>query len=253
MIINPSVKLNNLDVSQVWAKLERVDGKGSYNFLVNPEEVVWSHQADFSTLPVLYTAQPLVRYKSSVSSLSLPKVLFWTPAHSGDLTAILVSLKAMTKPPQPGQELPILKLTWGNLVEPRLHLKSFSYREKQWRSGRVTSAEGNMEFLLAPEPSKAQYSKVPVAKNKPASSSSTSASQPTKLTDREREEYKAKILTKLASDKALKVKYNYKTIKEVTVDADGMVKVVCDGGLNIFGGQLDTFVSLQASHKGLFK
>lgn len=246
-IINPGVKLSSLAVSQVWAKLARVDGKGHYDFLVNPEEIVWTHQADFSSLPVLYTAQPLVSYKSSVSSLSLPKVLFWTPAHSGDLTAILASLRAMTKPPSPGQQLPILKLTWGNLAESRLYLKSFSYREKQWRSGKVTQAEGNMEFLLAPEPSKAQYSKVPVTKGKPASTSS----KPTKLTDRERESYKTKVLAKLESDKALKAKYKYKTIKEVSVDAGGTVKVVADGGLNIFSGQLDAFVSLQSSHRSL--
>ena len=260
-IINPGVRLNSLNVSQVWAKLERIDGKGSYNFLVNPEEIAWSHQAEFSSLPVLYTAQPLVSYKSSSSSLSLPKVLFWTKAHSGDLTDTLSALKAMTRPPAPGQQLPILKLTWGDLVAARLYLKAFSYREKQWRSGRVTQAEGNMEFLLSPEPAKAQYSAVPQAAKVSSSSSSSSSAaaasaKPTKLTDRERQEYRVKVVAKLKADQNLVRKFGIKDIGSVTVREDGQMIALLNTGFNqLFGSVSDVlgFDQIKPSHRELFK
>ena len=256
-IINPGVRLNSLDVSQVWAKLERIDGKGSYNFLVNPEEIAWSHQAEFSSLPVLYTAQPLVSYKSSSSSLSLPKVLFWTKAHSGDLTDTLSALKAMTRPPAPGQQLPILKLTWGDLVAARLYLKAFSYREKQWRSGRVTQAEGNMEFLLSPEPAKTQYSAVPQAAKVISSSSAAAASaKPTKLTDRERQEYRVKVVAKLKADQNLVKKFGIKDLGSVLVREDGQMIALLNTGFNqLFGSVSDVlgFDQIKPSHRELFK
>lgn len=254
-IINPGVRLNSLDVSQVWAELERVDGKGSYNFLVNPEEIAWSHQAEFSSLPVLYTAQPLLNYKSSTSSLSIPRVLFWTKAHSGDLTDTLSALKAMTKPPAPGQQLPILKLTWGDLVAARLYLKAFSYREKQWRSGRVTQAEGNMEFLLTPEPAKAQYSAVPQAA-KVSSNAAKPSAKPTKLTDREREEYRAKAVARLKADQNLVRRFGIKDIGSVSVREDGQVIALLNTGFNqLFGSVSDVlgFDQIKPSHRELFK
>lgn len=254
-IINPGVRLNSLNVSQVWAKLERIDGKGSYNFLVNPEEIAWSHQAEFNTLPVLYTAQPLVSYKSSSSGLSIPRVLFWTKAHSGDLTDTLSALKAMTRPPAPGQQPPMLKLTWGDLVAARLYIKAFSYREKQWRSGRVTQAEGNMEFLLSPEPAKAQYSAAPQAA-KVSSNAAKPLAKPTGLTDREREEYKAKVVARLKADQNLVKKFGIKDIGSVVVREDGQMIALLNTGFNqLFGSVSDVlgFDQVKRGHRELFK
>lgn len=247
MIINPNVGLATLGVAPVWASLSRLDGKGSYSFLVNPEEIAWTHQAEFSSLPVLNTGQPLTKYKTSGTALSIPKVWFWTPGNAGDLTATLASLKAMTKPPAPGLDPPLLKLTWGHLTEPRLYLRKLEVKEKQWRSGKVSSAEGSMDLLISPVAPKPQVVTTPP---------STQAAKPSnvKLTDRERSDYQAKVEAKLRTDKNLakKLGVNINDLQRLQVGLDGSVSVSqTDGKLRNIGTISTILGTIKPGHKGM--
>lgn len=242
MILNPNVNLPALGIAPVWASLSRLDGKGGYDFLVNPEEIAWVHQAEFSSLPVLNTAQPLTKHKTSGTALSIPKVWFWTPGSAGDLTVTLASLKAMTKPTTTSQALPILKLTWGHLTEPRLYLRKLEVREKQWRSGKVSSAEGSMEFLIAPLAPKAQVTVTPTS------------GKAIKLTDRERSDYQAKVEAKLKIDKNLAKKLNVsaKDLQRIQVGLDGAVSISqTDGKLRKIGAVSSILDTVKPGHKGM--
>lgn len=183
---NPAVKLNPLIAGATWAKLEATEVKDLvFDFILNPEEVVWDCTANFKENNVLYTGQPQLWYTNSSTSLSLPEVKIMTPNNTGDVFLISQVLKNMTKPLKDKNRPPMLQLTWGNLSE-KVYLSKFNLREQQWRSGRVTSAIATLDFLLIPPEPKPE-----VVNN---------GTKPVVLSDRERKEYE-KIIQKKLKDK----------------------------------------------------
>lgn len=180
---NPTVKLNPLITGAAWAKLEATEVKDLvFDFILNPEEVVWDCTANFKENNVLYTGQPQLWYTNSSTSLSLPEVKIMTPNNTGDVSLISQVLKNMTKPLKDKNRPPMLQLTWGNLSE-KVYLSKFKLREQQWRSGRVTSAIANLDFLLIPPEPKPDVVNDGV--------------KPIVLSDRERKEYEKLIQQKL--------------------------------------------------------
>ena len=158
---NPNVKLGVLAVNPTWATLKTVDDKLSFDFILNPESVQWTHSATVNELSVLRSKQPLVNYQASKSVLTLPNIKLWTVNNSGSLKEPIDTLRQMTKPLASTGVLPVLALTWGSLSQPRLHLVSVDITETQWRSGVATKAIANMTFVIAPEIPKAVYQELP--------------------------------------------------------------------------------------------
>lgn len=122
------------------------DGKVTYNFLLDPQTLSWSSQADYSSNSVLLTDKPDVTWKSSVSALSVPNVLFISQGMTQDVSE---AIKQLTDWCSSGTTL---KFAFGSTVIPRCHIARFTHTEKQWRSGKCTQAEGNLDFLISREP-----------------------------------------------------------------------------------------------------
>lgn len=206
MILNPNVKTVELPVGVSWARLTGVKHKVSYEFLVNPEEVVWQHNAVFKDLPVLYTSQPQVSYQSSQSTLAMPKVYLWTPGNAGGLDAIIAQLVAMTKPVLGDNTPPILSITWGATVVPKAYLKGFNIREQQWRGGQVTQATASFEFTVVPEAVATQKTETTL-----------------KLTSREQGDYVADIKAVLVKDANRAKNLGLDPKKDLKVASDGTI------------------------------
>jgi hypothetical protein len=132
------------------ATISTLDGSKAYSFLINPETLEYSYGANFSTLGVLGTAQPLVSYQFSQGSLSIPRVMLLTPGNAQSILGALETLAGWT---QPGPNLvpEVLKFTWGQQEIPRCYLESWEYTVSRWRDGLPTSAQGSLRLLYAPE------------------------------------------------------------------------------------------------------
>lgn len=159
-MFNPEYqKLPKVATSPTRAKLERLDGKGAYTFMLNPSLVQQDHKANFSELGVLGTAQPQVVYQNSGTTLRLPGVLITTPGQGYSLEVLIGTLQSFTVPIVPGGSPPLLKFTYGKLLVPRCYLTELSLTSSQWRSGDTVWAEANMVLLYAPETPAPQVSK----------------------------------------------------------------------------------------------
>ena len=115
----------------------------TFSFLINPEKYEEKYTAEFASLPVLLTPQAQLKYKSTDSKLSFPKVLFRSPANNLDVSTLLSQLKTWIGS---GTQL---TLTYGILTT-QCYISSFSYTTIQIRSGAPTQVEGSIEFLKVP-------------------------------------------------------------------------------------------------------
>lgn len=134
---------------------------GELVFLVNPDEEAWSFKSEFSKAAVLNTAQPLVTPKSSETTFSLPKVRLYTPDNAKNIQPLIDGLRAFTQPTKAGEDPPVLKLTYGELVIPRVYLESADVTIKARLGGSATMAEASLGFILAPEPQKVKQVEPP--------------------------------------------------------------------------------------------
>lgn len=208
-----SGKLSDLAIAKDWAKLETLDATGSYDFLVNPDTVQWAYTGEYGKLPVLKTKQPLLQYKYSTATLSLPNVRFYTPGNTKGLKTVLDTLASFTFPKSPGSDPPILKFTYGGLIVPRVMLASLKWTEKQWRSGVCTQADGVIELLISPELPEIEE----VKKEDPAKA-------PLKLTDRERTEKLGQLTESLKRNKPLATRLKVDLAKDkLAIAVDGIV------------------------------
>ena len=217
-------KLANAAPGESWAILERLDGQGSYQFLMNPESEQWTHSAEFSKLPVALTSQPLVAYKSSETTLSFPSVRLWTPDNSKQLKPLLDTLISFTKPIKAGDDLPLLKLTYGDTVIDRCYLSRFQVTTKMKLGGNVSMVDASMDFLLAPV--------LPKVELAPLEQSST-----IKLTDKELTEASKLVLQAFESQPKLAEKYKTDPKKD-------QYGVTADKGVLINGKQVATLEQL---------
>lgn len=122
------------------------DGTKTYSFLIDPQTISWNSQADFSNNSVLLSEKPDVTWRSSVSTLSLPSILFASQGMTKDVSD---SIKQLTDWCSSGATL---KFAFGSTIVPRCHITRFSFVEKQWRSGKCTQAEGNLDLVISREP-----------------------------------------------------------------------------------------------------
>ena len=120
--------------------------------LVEPSERAYSYTSEYSKLPVIGTSQPLLTYKSSEMTLSLPDVKFWTYGNQKDLTPVLKQLASFTQPVLDTGEPPNLKLTLGAEVFDSVRVQKFTYRVKMHMGGLPVMAEGSLDILLNPKP-----------------------------------------------------------------------------------------------------
>ena len=167
MVYNQQVlsQLPQLGRDAVYASL--ASGTVTYTFLINPETMQWSHSASFSSLPVLGSSQPLVKYKYSDSRLTLPKVLLWTASNNLDISKLVDQLSIWCKLGA------VLRFQWGSTIIPQCSIKTFSYTTSQIRSGKPTKAEANIELLIignAPAPAKQPLQVQQTAREKAKSS-----------------------------------------------------------------------------------
>lgn len=199
---------------EAWATLARVDGLGSYTFILNPESESWVHNSEFAKLAVANTAQPIAKYKYSESQLSYPNVKFWSPGNSRNLTPVLDILAGFTKPIKAGGEPPLLKLSYGDTTIDRLYLRNFTVKSQMKTGGSVSMAEGSLDFILAPELPKVE--KAPVEDPKPV----------VKLTEKELDEASKLVLDLFTNDPKAAQKYSTDPKKDTYgVQADGKVLI----------------------------
>ena len=120
--------------------------------LVEPSERAYSYTSEYTKLPVIGTSQPLLTYKSSEMTLSLPDVKFWTYGNQKDLSPILKGLASFTQPVLETGEPPDLKLTLGSEVFENVRLHKFAYKVKLHVGGLPVMAEGSLDILMNPKP-----------------------------------------------------------------------------------------------------
>ena len=184
-----------------------------YELLIEPSERSYTCSAEYSKLPVMGTPYPLVTYKNSEMSLSMPSVLFWTYGNSKDLSEVLKGLVTLTQPAKETLEPPRCKLTIGQEVWARVRLSKFSYKVKMSKGGAPVMAEGSIEVLIDPEPVK------PTTFVDPAATA-------TKLSLPEQTKSAKQVRELLENDPVKAQKYNYtKGTSVVIVADDGKVSV----------------------------
>ncbi len=185
----------------------------SYELLVEPSERSYAYSADYAKLPVIGTANPLLCYKASESSVSLSDVKFWTYGNCKDLTPILKGIASLTQPLASTGEPPICRMTLGSEVYERVRVNKFSYRVKMHRGGLPTMAEGSIDILIDPVPAKLTTFVDP-------------AKVPLKLSPSEQSSSAKKVRLLLEGDAVKAKQYNYtKGTSIVIVADDGKVTV----------------------------
>ncbi|MBW4558414.1 MAG: hypothetical protein KME59_21315 [Trichormus sp. ATA11-4-KO1] len=122
------------------------DGKITYNFLLDPEKLQWSHQATYATNSVLGTDKPDTRWNSSTSTLVIPRILFISQGMTKDVTDTIQQLTSWCIS---GASL---RFSFSSTSIERCHILRFTPVEQQWRSGKVTQAEANLDLLISREP-----------------------------------------------------------------------------------------------------
>lgn len=194
------------------AVLSTYDGATAYTFLIQPEIIRYGPQSVFSSLPVLGTAQPLVKYKHSMNTVTIPQAKLWTQTGLVSIKSQLDQLVAWTMP-DPSQGVPkLLKFRWGPEVIPRCYLVGFPHQiTARMVNTEPTAAVGDIELLLAPEP--------------PTPTVETGR----KLTDREIEINQQKVDSLLQNTPGLRQELGLRSGEQPTVTADGRVVVIRDG------------------------
>lgn len=194
------------------AELSTFDGATKVVFEIF-NETEESHGAEYALLPVHYTGQPLVKYKYSQSSYSLPDVKFWTRTNNEDLEPVRKQLEEWTKPDKVQGVPKLLKLQWGSFVLPRVYVARFTFRVTQRRGGKPVEATGSIDLLLAPEEPKPVFA----PKDEP---------KQTILTEREQQNQANLVKDKLVKDKKLAETLKVNPAKDsITVDKTGVVLV----------------------------
>lgn len=148
---NPKTKLPPVVPGVTFATLTRLDGKGVYEFLVNPSTITTTYSATFNEIPILKTSLARLNYNSSSTVVSIPEVKFYTKGNRSDLTKVLEGLKAMTRPTAEGLWLPACRFTWGSEVYNVCYLSEFPLTVTQRIGGKPTEANGSMTLVIAQE------------------------------------------------------------------------------------------------------
>ena len=149
---NQLPKLTSNSLSR--ALLTRLDGKGSYYFLINPESYKRGLKADYSTLKIL-KGDTLLSYQNTDSTFTIPKFYLGTPNNDRDLTSLVEALESLVYPTAIGLDPPVCSFSFGKLLIPRVVVSKVDLEDKQWRSGALVFAEGSMDLLRSPLPAKA--------------------------------------------------------------------------------------------------
>lgn len=118
------------------------DGKTSYSFLLDPEEILWSYQASYSNNSVLLTSAPDIQWQSSVTTFSCP-IKFLSQGMVQDMST---KIKPLADWCLSGATL---RFSYGSTAIPRCHIIRFSITEKQWRNGKTSQADATIEFLVS--------------------------------------------------------------------------------------------------------
>lgn len=117
------------------------DSKKAVEFVydVKPD---FSHNAKLSSLNVLGTDNPDVKYLSTETRLSIPRLLFVTPGANKDMSEIINQIKDWVNRGQ------LLTFTNGETLLQRCYINTFNYRIKQTRAGKPTDVEANITFRI---------------------------------------------------------------------------------------------------------
>ena len=190
-------------------------------FEVPPQKVVRSFKTEYNKLAVLKTAQPLLSYQHSGSTVTLPGLLLFNDKVGDDLR----QLEEWTKP-DTSTEPPALKFEFTHLKLERCRIESAEVTEDMWVGGnQPTRAEVTLTLILDPIPPEPKKVEV---------------NTDVKLSPLEKEKYLAQILTKV---KANPKKYSYKPTSKLDITSDN--KVILDGK-DI--GKLEDFITLPKKH-----
>lgn len=154
-IYNPQVypKLAPVQPSRTWAALcNDLDPSIVYHhFLLNPQSIEWSRQANYDQADIPLTEVPAQQYKNtSGKRVTIPDLLIDAGAANKSIQSQLESLEDLllqsedTRQPQP------LCFAWGSRFIKPLVLTSVRVTERNWAGGVCTGATVAIEFLEIP-------------------------------------------------------------------------------------------------------
>lgn len=190
------------------AILQTFDGATEVVFTIPPAETQETYRAEWVTLSVLNSGQPLVKYNSSNSTYKLPKLDLLNQGNKTDISGTLKQLQEWTRPAK-DQGLPkLLKFNWGVFNYPRVYLQQADVAiTRRKPDGTPVQATVNLTLLEAPEVPKVLLGN-------------------TGLSTREQTEQTKAVQEKVKEDKnniAWKTIKNAKDIQGLSVDKSGDV------------------------------
>lgn len=194
-----------------WAKLETIDGKDSYEFLINPEQLSYSFNAELSALSIAGSNQELQRWKSSRTDFRIPDFQMFSPNNDRNLAPVIQKLIDWTR----GQNgsLPLLKFSWGDYRMDRCYLSNLEYSVLRSRGGHPTYIKGSLVITPAPQTPKIR----------------TEFVTGDMLTDRERTDLLGRIQDALKRNKEWMKKYGIYAESKIDISPDGDLIVDTNG------------------------
>lgn len=154
-IYNPQVypKLAPVITSRTWAALcnDRDPSIVYHHFLLNPQSIEWSRQANYDEAAIPLTEVPAQQYKNTTGKrLNIPDLLIEAGGANKSIESQLTSLEALllqnkdTRQPKP------LCFAWGSRFIKPLILTSVRVTERNWAGGVCTGATVAIELLEIP-------------------------------------------------------------------------------------------------------
>jgi hypothetical protein len=119
------------------------DGTRPYSFLLDPETLQYTYNSTYTNNSVLGTQAPDVGFLASVSTLSIPRILFISQGLVQDVKPMVDALASLSSSGQP------LRFSYaGNNIE-RCFISRFSIVHKHWTGNKLSQAEGTLDLILA--------------------------------------------------------------------------------------------------------
>ena len=184
-----------------------------------PQGYTEGRRANFARLNALGTGQALAVYQSSTTEINLDDIRLYS-VDGVETGQALTALREIATPLKSTNALPLLKVTWGNLVLPRAYLENLQIQVTRRVNLLPVDAVVTLTLILAPEAPK------PVKPAEP------------KLTEREQADYQKKVDAAIAASPALKKKYpRAKVSRGGNVEVDGKkVASLADLGISVRPG-----------------
>jgi hypothetical protein len=194
--------------------LKRLDDNTTIN-LTMAQSLDEVYKQEVSKLPVLYTANPLIKYKYSENTIELPQVHLFN--RGLPVTTELKWLIALTLPVSQVNDTPVITVQWGDIALDRVKLLSMKVNRRLMTGGVLTHAIIDLSLVPCPV--------YPVPKLAPKPVDNSLSGKVLKLSEREREEYAKEVKALLTKDTKKAAELNFKPSSVIKVSEAGEVTI----------------------------